>query len=206
MIELKYEQCLQLMQKNRDYCLEQEDVIWLQTKFEHWQACLNTTLFQLNKQKYVLIYLAPRVEQEVQTTWLHSPSKAWMLEGLAQSICRAGAAAFLADQLDGWAGDQMDEQVDGRAAGRAAWRADGRAAGRVDGWADDQVGSRRNNRRVNLACLPLPAIEGELASLMHKSGALKDGRLIYKYALFTFYPGTQTCSICSLQASCPKII
>ena len=119
MIELNFENCLQLLLKAEDQSVEQDDIPLLKVKLEHWQQCLSINIFQLDKesksyaflkpakfsspkhiveQGYLLIYLPHSVEQEIDAVWQQSPSKAWLLTGLAQSICYVAATKILGAQ------------------------------------------------------------------------------------------------------------
>lgn len=119
MIKLNFENCLQLLLKVEDQSIEPDDIPLLKVKHEQWQQCLSINLFQLDKenklysfvkpakfynpkriveQGYLLIYLPHSVEQEIDAAWQQSPSKAWLLAGLAQSICYAAATKILGAQ------------------------------------------------------------------------------------------------------------
>ena len=128
MIKLNFETCLKLLLQVKDQSVEPEDFSLLTAKFKHWQKQISIVFFQpdknvifnlpvyscaprnfyngirvdsfsrIIKQGYVLIYLSSIVEQEVDLIWQQNPSKAWLLAGLAQTICRAAATEVLGPQ------------------------------------------------------------------------------------------------------------
>ena len=128
MIKITFENCLQLLLESNDQSLEPEDIPLLQAKFKDWQKQFSVTFFQpesnikidlpllgefsansatptnlaeINKtikRGYVVIYFARNVEQEIDCVWQQSPSRAWLLAGLAQAICRTAATKILGVQ------------------------------------------------------------------------------------------------------------
>lgn len=57
----------------------------------------------------------------------------------------------------------------------------------------------------NCACFPFPRINDTLKKYMQDKGYLTRDHISFKFAVFTFYPVIETCSVCALQAGCPKL-
>ncbi len=57
------------------------------SRFEQWAGLLKAHKLQRDNKGYLLVHLPEQVEKEIDTVWQNSPSEAFQLNALAQTLC-----------------------------------------------------------------------------------------------------------------------